>query len=244
MGTRHAGALAAAYPEYASDPPAVGDPPPVGTSALRAPPCRSTGSRSRAKSRDIRTFLSVLGESGFFSSLLIWKAGRQGESVHAIPLRCSGDGSGIETPEAAGAAPDAAASTTNHSDIRGLPGRAEPHDRVPSGAASGSRRESPGPPPEWRIAGARALQSCLHRARIPGGLRMGRHGLSCVLHTMPPGPPTPSGSARPRGSRPVRGRMPLRRPAGVSRVRPDAESRRGRRSCACHAWARTPGGWP
>ncbi len=33
--------------------------------AVRAPPCRSTGSRSRAKSRDIQTFLSVLGEQVF-----------------------------------------------------------------------------------------------------------------------------------------------------------------------------------
>jgi len=75
-------------------------------------------------------------------------------------------------PEAAGTAPDAAASMTNHSDMRGLPCRAEPPDLVPSGAASVERRESPAPQPGCRIVQARALQSCLHRVRTTSGLRM------------------------------------------------------------------------
>jgi hypothetical protein len=39
-------------------------------------------------------------------------------------------------PKALGLADDGAASTTNQADIRGLPGRVEPHDTASSGAAS------------------------------------------------------------------------------------------------------------
>ena len=153
-----------------------------------------------------------------------------------------------EAPEAAGAVRGEAASTTNHSDMRGLPRRVVPHDRAPSGAASVYSRESPGPGPECRQGTARALQSCLHRARILGCLRMGGHALSYEFPATRPGRPGPGVSARPRGSRPTRERAPPRRPGGASRGRRDADTAGGagaapsRRARECAAAAPDSGG--
>ena len=52
------------------------------------PPCRSAGSRSRAKSRDILTFLSGLGKDEFFSTLL----GRMSRGPHGFRSRPGTDG--------------------------------------------------------------------------------------------------------------------------------------------------------
>ncbi len=146
-------------------------------------------------------------------------------------------------PEAAGQRGDAAASTTNHSDMRGLPRGAEPHDRAPSGAASVYLRESPGPRPGCRRGTARALQSCLHRATVLRGLRMvwpgsarsrsyaaWAPGAVCVRAAQ-----TNSTNSRAQATTATGGRFPC-----PTRCR----YRRWSRCCACHAWVRTAFGWP